>query len=186
MTEPAPFTADDYAERMARTGEAARVAGLDGVLVTPGPDLVWLTGYRPTAITERLTLLILAAGRDPALIVPVLERADAAKATGADALSILDWRDGDDPYAVSGRALAPEGRYGVSDSTWSLHLLGLQRSAPGTGYRALTDCLPMLRAAKDAHELDRLDSAGSAADAAYEQILTVPFAGCTAQVTGSG
>ena len=33
--------------------------GLAGVIVTPGPDLVWLTGYQPTAITERLTMLVL-------------------------------------------------------------------------------------------------------------------------------
>ena len=39
-----------------------RAAGLAGVLVAPGPDLVWLTGYRPTAITERLTTAILRAG----------------------------------------------------------------------------------------------------------------------------
>ena len=33
------------------------------MLVTPGPDLVWLTGYKPTAITERLTMLFLTADR---------------------------------------------------------------------------------------------------------------------------
>lgn len=48
-----PFTRDDYAARMRRVVTDAGSAGLDGVLVTPGPDLVWLTGYRLTAITER-------------------------------------------------------------------------------------------------------------------------------------
>jgi Xaa-Pro aminopeptidase len=48
---------------------------------------------------------------------------------------------------------------------------------PGTSYRALSDCLPMLRAVKDAHELERLAAAGAAADSAYQEILTVPFAG---------
>ncbi|MDX3531490.1 aminopeptidase P family N-terminal domain-containing protein, partial [Streptomyces sp. ID05-39B] len=52
-------TPDDYAERMARAAREAVAAGLSGVLVTPGPDLFWLCGYRPTAITERLTLLVL-------------------------------------------------------------------------------------------------------------------------------
>ena len=67
---PAPFTADDYRARMRRAAEAAADAGLAGLLVAPGPDLVWLTGYAPTAITERLTLLVLAAGQDPVLVVP--------------------------------------------------------------------------------------------------------------------
>jgi len=43
---PAPFTADDYAARMTRVVHDAVAVGLDGVLVTPGPDLVWLAGYR--------------------------------------------------------------------------------------------------------------------------------------------
>ena len=33
--------------------EQAADAGLTGVLVTPGPDLLYLTGYAPIAITER-------------------------------------------------------------------------------------------------------------------------------------
>ncbi|CAM5589510.1 hypothetical protein SGLAM104S_04785 [Streptomyces glaucescens] len=62
---PAPFTADDYRARMERATRAAADAGLAGLLVAPGPDLVWLTGYAPTATTERLTLLVLAPGQDP-------------------------------------------------------------------------------------------------------------------------
>jgi Xaa-Pro aminopeptidase len=174
---PTPFTSADYAARMARAAAAAQREGLDGVLVGPGPDLVWLTGYRPTAITERLTLLVLTPDREPTLAVPALERPDAEAATGAPALSIVDWRDGDDPYAMIGPSLARNARLGISDSTWALHLLGLKRTRPDTGYVALSDCLPMLRAVKDAHELARLAAAGAAADSTFHEILTVPFAG---------
>jgi Xaa-Pro aminopeptidase len=174
---PAAFTSDDYAARMARTVDAARAAGLGGVLVGPGPDLVWLTGYRPTAITERLTLLVLTQDRPPTLVVPALERPDAARATGAPALSMVDWRDGEDPYAATAPLLPSSGLLGISDSTWALHLLGLQRALPDVGYRALTDGLPMLRAIKDEPELERLAAAGAAADATYHEILSVPFAG---------
>jgi len=174
---PAPFRAEDFTGRMARAAEAAAAAGLAGLLVAPGPDLVWLTGYRPTAITERLTMLLLAVDRDPVLVVPALERPDAAAAPGAAALSILDWTDGTDPYALVSSLLAPDGRFGVSDSAWALHLLGLQEARPDTRYRALTACLPMLRAVKDGPELERLAAAGAAADAAYEEILGARFAG---------
>jgi Xaa-Pro aminopeptidase len=171
------FTADDYAARMQRAVDSASAAGLAGVLVGPGPDLTWLTAYQPTAITERLTLLVLTADRPPSLVVPVLERPDAAAATGAPALTLLDWADGGDPYEVVRPLLRPDGRYGISDSTWAMHLLGLQRTLPGTAYRALSDCQPMLRAVKDEHELARLAAAGAAADAAYGEILDVRFAG---------
>lgn len=175
--QPAPFTADDYRARMARAAGSAAAAGLAGVLVAPGPDMVHLTGYRPTADTERLTLLVLAAGQDPVLVVPTLEAADAEKCAGAPALTLRDWTDGMDPYAVTAPLLDAKGRFGISDNAWAMHLLGLQQQLPGTSYASLTEALPMLRAVKDAAELDRIAAAGAAADATYEEILKVRFSG---------
>ncbi|MFJ3810961.1 aminopeptidase P family protein [Streptomyces sp. NPDC090073] len=174
---PAPFTAAEYGARMERAARSAADAGLAGLLVAPGPDMVWLTGYTPTAVTERLTVLVLAPGREPVLVVPTLEAPDAESAVGAAALTLRDWTDGKDPYAVTAALLDDGGRFGISDNTWSLHLLGLQRTLPGTSYAALTDALPMLRAVKDAAEVDLLAAAGAAADAAFEEIRKVPFAG---------
>ncbi|MER6031272.1 aminopeptidase P family protein [Streptomyces sp. NPDC001851] len=174
---PAPFTAADYGARMERAARSAADAGLAGLLVAPGPDMVWLTGYTPTAVTERLTVLVLAPGRDPVLVVPTLEAPDAEHAVGASALTLRDWTDGKDPYAVTAALLDGHGRFGISDNTWAMHLLGLQRALPDTSYASLTDALPMLRAVKDAAELDLLAAAGAAADATFEEIRKVPFAG---------
>ncbi|KOV83645.1 MULTISPECIES: aminopeptidase P family protein [unclassified Streptomyces] len=174
---PAPFTAADYGARMERAVRSAADAGLAGLLVAPGPDMVWLTGYTPTAVTERLTLLVLAPGRDPVLVVPTLEAPDAEQAAGAAALTLRDWTDGKDPYAVTAGLLDDRGRFGISDNTWAMHLLGLQRALPGTSYASLTDALPMLRAVKDAAELELLAAAGAAADLAFEEIRKVSFAG---------
>ncbi|MER5791571.1 aminopeptidase P family protein [Streptomyces sp. NPDC001980] len=176
-TAAAPFTAGDYKSRMARAAHTAADAGLAGLLIAPGPDMVWLTGYTPTAVTERLTLLVLAPGRDPVLIVPTLEAPDAEKADGAAVLSLRDWTDGTDPYAVTADLLDGTGRFGISDNAWAMHLLGLQKTLPGTSYASLTDALPMLRAVKDAAELELLAAAGAAADATFEEIRKVPFAG---------
>ncbi|GGR43063.1 dipeptidase [Streptomyces cinereoruber] len=175
--EPVPFTADDYRARMARAAESAADAGLAGLLVAPGPDLVYLTGYRPTAITERLTVLVLAAGQEPVLVVPTLEAPDAERSAGAAALTLRDWTDGKDPYAVTAPLLDAEGRFGISDNAWAMHLLGLQQLLPGTSYVSLTEALPMLRGVKDAHELARIAAAGAAADRAYGEILKVRFEG---------
>ena len=174
---PKPFSADDYRARAERVVASAAEQGLDGVLVTPGPDMVWLTGYQPTAITERLTVLVLAPGKEPTLLVPALERPDAEAAEGAKGLALEDWADATDPYAAAATLLRPDGAYGVSDSAWALHLLGLQARLPGSKYRSLTESLPMMRAVKDADELERLAAAGAAADAAYGEIVTRRFAG---------
>ncbi|MGW7072024.1 aminopeptidase P family protein [Streptomyces sp. NPDC054855] len=174
---PAPFTADDYKARMDRAATAAADAGLAGLLVAPGPDMVWLTGYAPTADTERLTVLVLAADQEPVLVVPTLEAPDAELAAGARALSLRDWTDGKDPYAATAPLLDVDGRFGISDNSWAMHLLGLQKELPNTSYVSLTEALPMLRAVKDAAELERLAAAGAAADSTYEEIKKVPFAG---------
>ncbi|MFJ6214209.1 aminopeptidase P family protein [Streptomyces sp. NPDC092296] len=174
---PAPFTSADYADRMARAARTAADAGLAGLIVMPGPDLAWLTGYLPTATTERLTMLVLAPDREPGMLVPVLEQGDARATAGAGAYRTTGWKDGEDPYAAAAALLRPDGRYGISDSSWAMHLLGLQRALPGTAYAALSEALPMLRAVKDEPELTRLAAAGAAADAAYRDVLTVRFAG---------
>ncbi|MFJ9928343.1 MULTISPECIES: aminopeptidase P family protein [Streptomyces] len=176
-TTTTPFSAADHRARMERATRAAADAGLAGLLVAPGPDLVWLTGYTPTAITERLTLLVLAPGQDPVLVVPTLEAPDAEHSAAGEVLTLRDWTDGKDPYAVTADLLDGRGRYGISDNTWAMHVLGLQRTLPDSSYAALTEALPMLRAVKDAAEVELLAAAGAAADAAFEEIRKMPFAG---------
>jgi Xaa-Pro aminopeptidase len=174
---PPAFTNEDFAARMSRVVDSAVENGLSGVIVTPGPDLVWLTGYRPTAITERLTMLVLSTDNEPTLLVPILERPDAEAAEGASSVSIIDWADGTDPYEVASPLLRSDGEFGISDSAWAMHLLGLQGSLPRSHYRSLTESLPMMRAVKDDNELMRLAAAGEAADSAYGEIVQKRFAG---------
>ena len=50
---------------MERAVAQAGAAGLTGILVAPGPDLLYFTGYQPIAITERITLLALPAEGSP-------------------------------------------------------------------------------------------------------------------------
>ncbi len=173
---PAAFTTDDYAARLARVVNDAVKAGLAGVIITPGPDLAWLTGYQPH-ITERLTMLVLSPDRKPTLVVPRLERGDAEESAAGPLLSFVDWMDGSDPYEAASTLFRPDAEFGISDSAWALHLLRLRQAMPDVSYRGLSDCLPMLRAVKDAGELARLAAAGAAADAAYRDIIGTRFAG---------
>ena len=164
-----------FADRRARATEAIAAAGLDGLLVAPGPDLEYLTGY-PAMPLERLTMLVLAPGHDPFLVVPLLER-PAALATPARDLEVVGWTDGEDPYAlVLGRT--GRGRYAIGDRAWSSHALALQRAGIGD-LVAAGEALPLLRAVKDPDELQALRAAGAGADAAFADIAGVRFAGRT-------
>ena len=172
-----PLAAEDFEARMARAATSAQEAGLSGILVTPGPDLLYLTGYMPPAITERLTMLVLSVEQEPAMIVPVLERPDAESAPGGSKLTLSDWTDGTDPYEAVAPMLDPKGRYAISDAAWAMHLIGLQDRLADSAYVSMTEALPMLRAVKDADELERLTAASEAADAAFHDIVEAQFAG---------
>jgi Xaa-Pro aminopeptidase len=168
--------ASRYAERRANAMASVERAGLAGLLVAPGPDLVYLTGHSPPPL-ERLTMLVMPAGEDPVLVVPVLERPLAETAPGAEGLRIVDWRDArDDPYSLVTAALGP-GRYAITDHTWSSHLLALQRAAGERAFVATGEALPLLRAVKDDEEVERLRAAGSAADAVFAEVLGLGFEG---------
>ncbi len=170
------MSADRYAERRLRSLEAAGAAGLGGILVAPGPDLTYLTAYTPPPL-ERLTLLVLSTGADPTLVMPTLERPLAESAAGAPGLTMLDWRDGrDDPYGIVA-AMLGSGRYAVTDRTWASHLLALQRAAPDRSFVALSEAVPLLRAVKDADEIQRLRAVANGADAAFADVIELPFAG---------
>lgn len=60
------------ATRLREVAAAAGAAGLDALLLTPGPDLRYVTGYDAHAL-ERLTCLAVPAEGAPFLVVPRLE-----------------------------------------------------------------------------------------------------------------
>ena len=70
--------------RLAEVAAATGAAGLDAVLLTPGPDLRYVTGYDAHQL-ERLTCLVVPADGDPFLVVPRLElpAAQASPAGGS-------------------------------------------------------------------------------------------------------
>jgi D-alanyl-D-alanine dipeptidase len=164
-----------YAERRGRASASAEEAGLAGLLVTPGPDLLYLMGHEPPPL-ERLTLLMLVAGRDPVLVVPELEQPAAAAAPGASGVELVSWRDGEDPYEVAARILRA-GRYALTDQTWAAHLLALEHATADCMFVAAGRSLPLLRAVKDDEEIARLRAAGRGADDAFAELVALSFAG---------
>jgi Xaa-Pro aminopeptidase len=164
-----------FAERRGRALAAVEEAGLAGALFAPGPDLAYLTGHEPPPL-ERLTVLILAPGREPRLLVPTLERPAAEAAAGIDGVELQGWNDGEDPYEVAARILRA-GRYAISDQVWAAHLLGLEQATADCMFVAAGRALPPLRAVKDEEEVARLRAAAHGADAAFADVVSLPFAG---------
>jgi len=164
-----------YAERRARAARAVGGAGFAGLLVTPGADLVYLTGHAPPPL-ERLTLLAIVPGAEPWLLVPALERPAAEDAPGVDGMELVAWSDGQDPYRLAADALGP-GTYAISDQAWAAHVLGLEAAVAGSRFVAAGRTLPPLRAVKDAEEVAALREAARAVDAAFVEVIGLRLAG---------
>lgn len=58
-----------------------------------------------------------------------------------------------------------------------MHVLGLQRTLPESSSVSMTTALPMLRAIKNAEEIERLAAAGAAAEASLEDLSAIASVG---------
>jgi Xaa-Pro aminopeptidase len=101
MTARSSIHAERYRERLAAAQALAARGGLGAILVGVGPDLRYLTGY-PAMPLERLTMLVIPAEGDLALVVPRLEATPARSCPAAAAgdLPVVTWEEGDDAYAL--------------------------------------------------------------------------------------
>ena len=165
----------DHAERLARAGRQAELAGLDAIVVAPGPDLMYLTGYGPPPL-ERLTSLVIRPGSDPILLVPTLERPRAAASPAEFLVGFVTWSDGDSMHAALGRLLPERGTIGVIDQMWAWHLMELEARCPPRPSSPRREP-SRLRVRKDAGELELLARAGRAADEAFARVAKENFAG---------
>jgi len=169
----------DYASRLTRASAAAGDAGLDAVVVGPGQDLVYLTGYEPLPL-ERLTALVVRPGATPTLVVPELERPGALLAPAAGLIETLGWPDGADPYHEVARIVGPAAhRLAVGDQLWASHVLRLEMELADAEFQVAGPVLAALRARKDDGEIAALARAAAAADAAFARIIGEEFEGRT-------
>jgi Xaa-Pro aminopeptidase len=164
------------ADRLEQAAAAARQAGLAALLLTPGPDLRYLTGYDAQQL-ERLTCLAVpAAGPagQPFLVVPRLELPAAqASPAGGLGLEIIPWEETDDPYALVARRLGAaelQGAVGLSDRMWALMVLRFRDALPGVRQALASAALRGLRIRKTPAEVAALRAAGEAIDRVHARV----------------
>ena len=166
--------------RLDLAAAAARDAGLAALLLTPGADLRYLTGYDAHQL-ERLTCLVVpaapdasgpAAGTGPFMVVPRLELPAAqASPAGGLGLDLIAWDETDDPYAlVAARLGVATGRVGLSDRMWALMVLRLRDALPGVSQDLGSIALRELRIQKTAAEVAALRAAGEAIDRVHARV----------------
>ncbi len=152
------------AERLRLAAAATGAAGLGALLLTPGPDLRYVTGYDAQQL-ERLTCLALPAGGDPFLVVPRLELPAAqASPAGAFGLEMIPWDETDDPYELVARRLGPVSSVGLADRMWAMMVLRFRAALPAARQGLASVALRDLRSRKSPAEVAALREAGAAID----------------------
>ena len=155
-------------ERLERVRAAVAASGLDAVLLTPGPDLRYVTGY-DAHLLERLTCLVIPADGDPALYVPRLELPAAAAAIQQD-LEMVPWEETEDPFALVARRLGDVRTVGLADRMWALFTLRFRDVLPGARQVLASTVLRDLRMRKTPAEVAALREAGAAIDRVHAQV----------------
>lgn len=181
-----PVTSSDLypVSRLAAVQEATAKAGLDALLLTPGPDLRYVTGYEALPL-ERLTCLVVPAAGESYLMVPRLEL-PAAQASPAARLGVefVAWDETDDPYDLVARRLGRVATVGLADRMWAMASLRFRAAMPEAEQVLAGTVLRELRMRKSAVEVAALREAGEAIDAVHRQVPRFLRAGRTEREVG--
>jgi Xaa-Pro aminopeptidase len=158
-------------QRVEEARKAAAGRGIDALLISPGADLRYLTGYQALPL-ERLTCLVVPAQDDPFLVVPALEKpaAEASPARGLG-IEILGWQETEDPYAlVAGRLPASTARVAVDNHMWAEKVLAFDGALPGVEIELAGEVLRAMRVRKSPEEVAALRRAGAAIDRVHRRM----------------
>lgn len=144
---------------------------MDAVLLTPGPDLRYVTGYDAKQL-ERLTCLVVPADGEPFLLVPRLELPAAeASPAGGIGMEIRAWEETEDPYDIVARRVPPRvRRVGLADRMWAMMVLRFRAAMPHAEQVSAGTVLRGLRIRKDPEELLALRLAAAAIDRVHAQV----------------
>lgn len=160
----------DVTERLAAVQELIAEEGLAGLLLSPGPDLRYLTGYEALAL-ERLTCLVVPASGPVRIVVPRLEAEAAADSPLEQAqVEVLSWEEDEDPFALVASLAPSRGEIAVNDRMWAAHALALRRAMPDLSQRAAGSIIGALRVRKTDEEVAALREAAAAIDGVHAQV----------------
>jgi len=180
--EGMPSDRAGFAPRRARAAAELRERQIAALLVSPGADLLYLSGYHLSP-SERLTCLVLDADGRATMVCPAFE---APRATaGAPDVERSTWQETEDPFALVASLVRGTGPVAVADQMWAGFVIGLQKALPQREFRVASVITRELRMRKDAGEIEALRLVSESADRAYAGILERPFAGRTEREIGA-
>src|SRR4051812_44690889 len=159
----------DLSGRITRAQALMREAAIDVLLLSPGADLRYLSGYAAHPL-ERLTCLVVPAAGDATLVVPRLEQPMASASPAGSFLEIVAHEETDDAFALVGRLCGDVKRVGLANRMWAEQVLRLRATMPAAEQLTAGTVLRSLRMRKTPAEVAALREAGAAIDRVHARM----------------
>jgi len=164
-----------FRDRCLRAIELMKGRGVDGLLLFPGVNLYYLTGFM-IGLSERPSVALIPFDGEAVLIVPELERELRGQRPWIKCVEV--WREWEDPFKliadnIRRRGLA-SGRIGVCERAPWGWVKRLESLLPDVEFVDVTDIVNSLRMVKSGDELEKIRAAcriiGRAVEAGFESL----------------
>ncbi|MCS7387054.1 MAG: Xaa-Pro peptidase family protein [archaeon GB-1867-005] len=161
--------ADAFRVRFERIAGLLRGRGVDGLLLFPGANLYYFTGFM-IGLSERPSVAVLPFDDEPVLIVPELERDLRGQRPWINCVEV--WREWEDPFRLIAnvmrrRGLA-EGLVGVCEMAPWGWVRRIGRLLPKVGFVDVSDAINSLRMVKSEFEVAKIRAACRIVDRAVK------------------
>lgn len=163
----------DLRQRRARAAETLRSLGLEAVLLTPGPDLFYLTGFEHSHAGERLLALVLRSDGSFSWIVPEMNVPQVTEATSLGAADLRRWSDAETFLPALREATSRLTSIAFDDEARAGFLLDLLAIAPDLRVHKAGEIARALRVRKDADELATMRAAARTVDETIPEAISL-------------
>jgi len=161
-----------YRRRYAKCREVMAQRGLDCVVVFPGTNMYYLTGFMEEPL-ERLLVAVLPRSSEPVFIVPELYEKQVKASTWIT--DIRAWKDDEDPGKLLSEVLRSlslvDGKIALDTKMWARFFLMFLNIAPKAVYSDASEVTNGLRAVKSKEEIKVMEGSASIADRVIKKII---------------
>jgi len=161
-----------FKRRYAKCRKTMAERGLDCVVVFPGTNMYYLTGFMEDPL-ERLLVAVLPRSSEPVFIVPELYEKQVKNSTWIS--EVRAWKDEEDPNRILSEVLRSlsllEGKIALDTKMWARFFLMFLNVAPKAVYSDASEVIDGLRAVKSKEEIKVMEESASIADKVIKKII---------------
>jgi len=161
-----------FRRRYAKCREVMAEKEQDCVVVFPGTNMYYLTGFLEEPL-ERLLVAILPRSSEPVFIVPELYEKQVKTSTWIT--DVRAWKDTEDPSKLLNEVLSSlsliDAKIALDTRMWARFFLMFLKVAPKAVYSDASEVIDGLRAVKSKEEIETMEESASIADRVTKGVI---------------